>query len=269
LDLLPEIHAEYGLHLHDEIAQQGYTIYDFFMPGLILHTIEKKNGGALLTWAKKIISKEFKTVNMLGCHDGIPVLDLKGKEVQGIYKKGLLTDAEIDDIMDIVLSRGGQVKNLYGSDGKKISYYQINATYFSALGEDENKLLLARALQLFMPGIPQIWYLDLFAGKNDYDAVKRAGADGHKEINRTNLSIADVEERLQSKVVQEQLKMIKFRNSSTAFSGSVVFDHDDEVTFSINWTNGQEKAILHVDLKNIRFNMLEIKKQTEKSICST
>lgn len=38
-----------------------------------------------------------------------------------------------------------------------------------------------------MPGKPQIWYLDLFAGKNDYEAVKRAGKDGHKEINRTNL----------------------------------------------------------------------------------
>lgn len=49
----------------------------------------------------------------------------------------------------------------------------MNATYFSALGEDERKMLLARALQIFMPGKPQIWYLDLFAGKNDYEAVKR------------------------------------------------------------------------------------------------
>jgi sucrose phosphorylase len=269
LVVLPEIHAEYGLHLHDEVAQQGYTIYDFFMPGLILHTIEKKNGKALLTWAKEIISKEYKTVNMLGCHDGIPVLDLKGKEVHGIYKEGLLTDAEIEDIMDIVLSRGGQVKNLYGADGKKISYYQINATYFSALGEDEKKLLLARALQLFMPGIPQIWYLDLFGGKNDYDAVKRAGADGHKEINRTNLSMTEVEERLQTKIVQDQLKMIKFRNRCSAFLGSVVFVQDHEDAFSIHWSNGEEKAILHVDLIKIRFDMLEIKKQTEKSICST
>jgi hypothetical protein len=29
LKLLPEIHAEYGLHLHDEVAKEGYTIYDF------------------------------------------------------------------------------------------------------------------------------------------------------------------------------------------------------------------------------------------------
>ena len=30
LILLPEIHAEYGLHLHDEVARKGYHIYDFF-----------------------------------------------------------------------------------------------------------------------------------------------------------------------------------------------------------------------------------------------
>ncbi len=34
LTLLPEIHAEYGLHLHDEVAKEGYYIYDFFLPGL-------------------------------------------------------------------------------------------------------------------------------------------------------------------------------------------------------------------------------------------
>ena len=79
LTVLPEIHAEYGLHLHDEVANEGYYIYDFFLPGLTIHTIENRDSRALITWAKEIISKGYKTVNMLGCHDGIPVLDLKGK----------------------------------------------------------------------------------------------------------------------------------------------------------------------------------------------
>mgnify|MGYP000497196719 FL=1 len=78
--------------------------------------------------------------------------------------------------------------------GQKNVYYQVNATYYSALGEDDKKMLMARALQMFMPGKPQVWYLDLFAGKNDHEAVKRAGAGGHKEINRTNLSAAQIED---------------------------------------------------------------------------
>jgi sucrose phosphorylase len=38
----------------------------------------------------------YKTVNMLGCHDGIPVLDLKGKD--GVYNQGLLEDDEIEGL---------------------------------------------------------------------------------------------------------------------------------------------------------------------------
>ena len=37
------------------------------------------------------------------------------------------------------------------------------------------KMLMARALQMFMT-MKRRWYLDLFAGKNDHEAVKRAGA---------------------------------------------------------------------------------------------
>ncbi len=113
LVLLPEIHAEYGLNLHDEVAKRGYWIYDFFLPGLVIHTLEKGDNKALLKWAKEILKKRYKTINMLGCHDGIPVLDLKGKEVNGIYNKGLLEDAEIEDIMNTIMARGGRVKNLY------------------------------------------------------------------------------------------------------------------------------------------------------------
>ncbi len=253
--LLPEIHAEYGQHLHDEVANEGYVIYDFFLPGLTLHALEKGTNKALLTWAKEIINKGFKTVNMLGCHDGIPVLDLKGKEINGIYQKGLLEDAEIDDLMQLILARGGRVKNLYGADGKKISYYQVNATYFSALGENEQKLLFARAIQLFMPGIPQIWYLDIFAGKNDYAAADKAGADGHKEINRTTLSLDAIKEGLKTDIVLKQLEMIRLRNTSKAFLGTVEFEETTDEHIDIMWRHGQEFAHLEGNLKTYEFSI--------------
>ena len=106
--------------------------------------------------------------------------------------------------MNKIMERGGRVKNLYDPSGNKISYYQINATFFSALGEDEQKLLLARAIQLFMPGIPQVWYLDLFAGKNNYKAADNGGSAGHKEINRTTLTIQDIENGLKRDVFINQ-----------------------------------------------------------------
>ncbi len=251
--LLPEIHAEYGLHLHDEVAKEGYVIYDFFLPGLTIHAIEKSTNKALITWAKEIIAKGYQTVNMLGCHDGIPVLDLKGKIVNGVYQKGLLDDADIEEMMALILERGGRVKNLYGADGKKISYYQVNATYFSALGENEQKLLLARAIQLFMPGTPQIWYLDIFAGTNDHQAADKAGAGGHKEINRTNLSLKDIEAGLKKEVVRQQLAMIRLRNTCKAFAGKVEFEESSETELTITWRNEAAFATLKADLKTHDF----------------
>ncbi|MEG3658380.1 glycosidase [Arenibacter palladensis] len=253
LTLLPEIHAEYGLHLHEEVAQKGYHIYDFFLPGLTIHALETGSTKALLGWAKEILDKGYKTVNMLGCHDGIPVLDLKGKEVNGVYNKGLLLDEEIEAIMNKIMDRGGRVKNLYDPSGKKISYYQVNATFFSALGEDEKKLLLARAIQMFMPGIPQVWYLDIFAGRNDYGAADKGGSGGHKEINRTTLSLQDVEQGLKRDIVIDQLAIIRLRNSSQAFLGKVEIKDTPDGKLDIVWKNQVESAHLKADLKTLTF----------------
>jgi sucrose phosphorylase len=255
LVLLPEIHAEFGLNLHDEVATKGYQTYDFFLPGLMIHTLEDGNNKALLKWVNDILENDYKVVNMLGCHDGIPVLDLKGKEVNGTYNKGLLEDKEIEKIMDTIMERGGRVKNLYDPSGKKISYYQVNATYFSALGENEAKLLLARALQLFMPGIPQIWYLDIFAGKNNYKAADEAGAGGHKEINRTTLSLNDVKNGLKKDIVKNQLLLIRLRNTSKAFGGEIKINDTAENEIDILWTNRKDFAHLKANLKTFKFTI--------------
>lgn len=266
LVLLPEIHAEYGLHLHDEVANEGYTIYDFFLPGLTIHTIENRSSKALLSWAKEIIAKGYKTVNMLGCHDGIPVLDLKGKEINGQYNQGLLNDVEIEGIMNTIMERGGRVKNLYDPSGKKISYYQINATFFSALGEDNQKLLLARALQMFMPGIPQVWYLDIFAGKNNYQAADSGGSAGHKEINRTTLSVQEIKDGLKTDIVKQQLEIIRLRNTSAAFLGKVIIESSEEDSIDIKWVNKTASAHLKVDLKTYSFTIEQIENGIERKM---
>ena len=178
---------------------------------------------------------------MLGCHDGIPLLDLKG----------LLPEERIQKLIDTVVARGGMIKNLHGA---KNVYYQVNATYYSALGEDDRRMLLARALQLFMPGKPQVWYLDLFAGRNDLEAVRRAGPGGHKEINRTNLSLADCEARLSEPLGRAQLALLKLRNNSAAFSPDAersVSCSGSKLTFV--WRAGGEEAVLTADLADCSF----------------
>ncbi len=243
LTLLPEIHASYGEKIYEKVASEGYMTYDFFLPGLLIDALERKDCVCLKQWAKEIIDKKLRVVNMLGCHDGIPLLDLKG----------LLPDERIQYLIDTVVTRGGHVKDLHGA---KNVYYQVNATYYSALGEDDKKMLLARAIQLFMPAKPQVWYLDLFCGKNDYEAVQRAGKDGHKEINRTNFTMAQVEKALQKDVVQKQLELLRLRATHPAFD----FDATVEVSganehMAIKWSKKQNWIQLDCDLSDCSFTI--------------
>lgn len=255
LILLPEIHSEYGTAIHEELSTEGYPVYDFFFPGLVIDALDHGHNHNLARWIGEIVEQDLTVVNMLGCHDGIPVIDLRGGNQTGIERAGLLTNDQIEAVIDRVLDRGGRVKNLYGPDGTKISYYQVNATFFSALGEDEGKLRLARALQLFMPGTPQIWYLDIFAGTNNYAAADAGGSGGHKEINRTNLSMAEVDAGLQRPIVTDQLEMMRLRNTSSAFGGELEVDSSEPHRLVMTWTNGAVVASLDADLAATTFTI--------------
>lgn len=237
LQVLPEIHTRHEEGVHREIAARGYPIYDFFMPGLVIHGIDTGEFAPLLRWFDEVRDNGYRTVTMLGCHDGIPVLDVKG----------LLPEHAIDEMIDRITARGGRVKNLYDAEGRRISYYQVNATYFSALGEDPRRMLMARALQVFAPGTPQVWYLDLFLGTNDYAA---ADAGGHKEINRTNLTPEAVAAGLREPVVRRQLELLRLRREHPAFSDDAAptWRSPGPEQVEITWRAGSARADLSIDV---------------------
>lgn len=242
LTLLPEIHASYCEGSYRQLASKGYWTYDFFLPGLVIDAIENHEAMPLARWARELKERNIHAVNMLGCHDGIPMLDLKG----------LLPEERIQQLIDLIVSRGGLIKNLHG---QKNLYYQVNATYFSALGHDERKLLLARAIQLFMPGKPQVWYLDLFAGGNDLEAVRRAGAAGHKEINRTNLSREQMLTAMKRPVVRDQLTLLRMRNACPAFAfdAAMTFEATAPDEMTVTWRKDGARASLTANLSTLAF----------------
>lgn len=244
LRLLPEIHASYEEKIYRKVAEKGYMIYDFFLPGLLIAAIEKRDGSMIFKWAEEIIENRYMVVNMLGCHDGIPLLDLKG----------MLEEEEIQELINLIVARGGYVKDLHG---QKNVYYQVNATYYSALGEDDKKMLFARAVQLFMPGKPQIWYLDILAGKNDYAAVQRAGEGGHKEINRTNFSGADIKENITREVVEKQLELIRLRNTHQAFGENAqITVRQDGKKVIFTWRREEHRISLVADFEKLEYDIV-------------
>jgi sucrose phosphorylase len=243
VSLLPEIHASYKEKIYETVAGKGYMTYDFFLPGLLIYAIEHHDGKVLAKWANEIQEKKIRVVNMLGCHDGIPLLDLKG----------ILADEDIEEMIQTIVGRGGYVKDLHGA---KNMYYQVNATYYSALGDDDKKMLFARAIQMFMPGKPQVWYLDLFAGKNDHEAVKRAGAGGHKEINRTNLTLEQIDAAMGKEVVQKQLELLKLRNTNPAFGFDAKLDIETNGSvMTFTWTNGDHKISLAANFADYTYEI--------------
>jgi len=110
---------------------------------------------------------------------------------------------------------------------------------------------------MFMPGKPQIWYLDLFAGANDYEAIKRAGAGGHKEINRTNLSLNDIQNQLNNPVVSKQLDLLRLRKTHPAFSknASISVDSNNDHTLTITWKNDSHSASITADFASCTYEI--------------
>jgi sucrose phosphorylase len=255
LVIFPEIHSQYGAEIHEEISREGYPVYDFFFPGLVIDALDRGKNESLLKWMRDLLDKKIQTINMLGSHDGIPILDLKGIKIGGTYRPGLLSDEMIEETVQRIMKRGGITKNLYDADGNKIDYYQVNATFFSALGEDEQKLRLARAIQMFMPGLPQVWYLDLFAGTNDYEAAQSASTAGHKEINRTTLRKADIENGLKRDIVKDQIELIRLRNTSPAFNGEMKIIDTEPQLLHIRWQHPDAAVTLRANLETYGFTI--------------
>ena len=108
---------------------------------------------------------------------------------------------------------------------------------------------------MFMPGIPQVWYLDLFAGKNNYAAADAGGAGGHKEINRTTLTQKEIDEGLKRPVVLKQLELMRLRNTSPAFSGALTIEDGKDEELKLTWENGSARASLQANLKSFAFHI--------------
>ena len=133
----------------------------------------------------------------------------------------------------------------------------MDITYYSALGADERRLAMARAIQLFMPGKPQVWYLDLLAGENDLEVFERDPEADNREINRTAFTKEETAERLSRPVVREQIGLLRLRNGHPAFceDAKISAKQPEEHRLSLTWRHGEDWATLEADLKTMRYTV--------------
>jgi sucrose phosphorylase len=248
VELLVELHANYWDQL--KIAAKGYRVYDFCLPFLTLHALQTRESKYLVDWLKLCPKNQITT---LDTHDGIPVTD--------VYD--ILPQEEINAAVEKVISHGAMVNYNYSGTGEKV-VYQLDITYFSALGGDEKAYLLARAIQFFTPGIPQVYYVGALAGTNDLESLSKFTGihEGgwSRDINRHNYTLPELEKEMSRSVVQKLLALMQFRSHCSAFDGTFSVTTANEKlilvwVFEGDIQNPKSTAQLQADLKNHEFEI--------------
>jgi len=241
IEVLVEIHSHYKQQV--EIARCVDWVYDFALPPLVLHGIYKADAKPLAAW---LAVRPWNAITVLDTHDGIGVIDV-GADADG--NPGLLDPTEIHDLVEnIHLRSNGDSRQATGVAANNLDLYQVNCTYYDALGRDDTAYLIARAIQFFVPGIPQVYYVGLLAGTNDMELLARSGVG--RDINRRYYSRDQIEAALNKPVVERLIELIRIRNAHPAFNGESRVDSTASHLLSIHWVSGEAWARLEVDFAN-------------------
>ncbi|BEP28376.1 sucrose phosphorylase [Helicovermis profundi] len=240
VELLPEIHEHYSIQ--KKIADKDYYVYDFALPMLVLYALYSSNKKPLINWLKIAPRKQYTT---LDTHDGIGVVDVKD----------LMSEEEINFTKEALFTKGANVKKVFNTEAyNNLDIYQLNCTYYSALGDNDKAYLLSRAIQFFSPGIPQIYYVGLLAGKNDLELIERT--KNGRDINRHNYSLEEIKKESQREIVKNIFKLIRFRNDYKAFDGDfTIVDNSENHILNLKWNNGEFEAVLKANLKTYDFEI--------------
>jgi sucrose phosphorylase len=241
MEVLVEIHSYYADQV--EIAKRVDRVYDFALPPLVLYTIFQRNAQALKKW---LAISPRNAVTVLDTHDGIGVIDV-GADAREPDRPGLLAPEDIDLLVETIHERsGGESRKATGAAASNLDLYQVNCTLYDALGRRDGEYLLARAIQFFAPGIPQVYYTGLLACRNDMDLLARTGEG--RNINRHYYTAAEIEANLRRPVVRGLIELIRFRNTHPAFSGDFALPQCSERELIMEWRAGAEFARLEVDV---------------------
>jgi sucrose phosphorylase len=229
--LLPEIHEHYTIQT--KIADQGYYVYDFALPMLLINAIYYGRTEYLKKWLEICPRKQFTT---LDTHDGIGVVDVKD----------LLPEEEIRRTKEDIFQFGANVKKVYNTAAyNNLDIYQVNCSYFSALGNHDDSYLLARAVQFFAPGIPQVYYVGLLAGENDLELLEETKVG--RNINRHYYKLEEIDEDVNRPVVQKLIKLMEFRNTHPAFDGEFKLHDSNDNELVIERKKDNHWATLRAD----------------------
>lgn len=241
IEVLVEIHSHYRTQI--AIARRVDRVYDFALPPLILHALFNRTARALGAWLE--ISPR-NCITVLDTHDGIGIIDVGADPADRAGRPGLIPPTEIEALVETIhANSAGQSRQATGAAANNLDLYQVNCTYYDALGRNDRDYLIARAIQFFAPGVPQVYYTGLLAGHNDMDLLARTQVG--RDINRHHYSEPEIRAALHRPGVRALLALIRFRNLHPAFAGEFSLGGDGDRTIVLTWCKGSDRAELAVD----------------------
>jgi len=243
--VLVEIHSYYKTQI--EIAKRVDYVYDFALPVLVLDTLFNKKASSLKKW---LAVSPRNAITVLDTHDGIGIVDVASED----GKEGLIEDNVLNNIVEkIHLNSKGDSLKATGAAASNLDLYQVNCTYFDALGRDETAYLIARTIQFFVPGIPQVYYVGVFAGENDMDLLAKTNVG--RDINRRYFTKDEIDAHLKRPLINALKELMIFRNVHPAFNGTFNLVDTPDSLLNIKWENGQDSAELMIDLANTKMDV--------------
>ncbi len=201
-------------------GDEAMMVYQFPLPPLVMFTLLSGDCTRLSSWLKTLYKPEGKATyfNFLSSHDGIGLRPVDG----------ILTEDEINYLVESCLSNGGRVSYKNNGDGTQ-SPYELNIMYLDSLrsknDSDEmlrKKFLASMTILLSLQGVPGIYYHSLLGSRNDIKGMTDSGLP--RRINREKLQYTRLTEELDDEsstrsIVFSSLKnMLEKRKRCDAFS---------------------------------------------------
>lgn len=249
METVVEIHSHYRQQI--EIAKHVDWVYDFALPPLVLHAFAFRTSRPLAAWLEQ---RPRNALTVLDTHDGIGIVDI-GSQHGDPPLTGLVPPQELDRLVELIhAASNGASRLATGAVASNLDLYQVNCTFYDALARVDRDYLLARAIQLFAPGVPQVYYVGLLAGHNDVALLRRTGIG--RDINRHYYSRDELDAALQRPVVRNLCALIRLRNTHPAFGGEFSSEAPGDTELVLRWRNGAELVELRIDFASRSYQLV-------------
>jgi len=234
--VLVEVHAHYTQQ--QAIAPLVDLIYDFQTAPLLLHSLFKGTVDKLALWFGQ---RPNNCLNVLDTHDGYGVID--GGPING--KPGLITQEDMADIFDVAEKNTDGHSAIASVVPQWFTLpHQINATLPNIVANDTGYVIM-RAVQFFLPGEPQVYYVGLFNGMDDKELF--AKTDNGRDTNRHNYTPEEIQAALATNVPKAIIGLAKIRRHDLFENGEFAWAVTGDDSMKLSWANAN--ANLSLDFK--------------------